>query len=849
MSDMNERKNPYEIAVVGYSQSGKTTLAVGLFATSANDFNVTAKGAEATNYLTDRKAQLESGEWGEASIASTDIRLEINRKEKLPVTIDFRDYRGEDARNSEAFKRDVIGDPRGVLILLNPSMDILRDPERRNEMIAQIKGIIAYLSEPDKRCSHIAFVITASDLLTTSLKDYKDEFDNYKEEITNCLNVNQKFQKAWKEFDVTVTGPLEDPSRPRIARKDGNTSREPFVWLIDQIETADRDARRQKMVRHLSFMVSTLIVLGLSALAGWYFGLDRTAERKLHKVLMENGPSLDRTVKKDEIKKFCKTMEDALKPEEGSRSFFAKPYFTANQVRYDKAQKDIKKKIEAGYSRYYPLQDKSLKEELTKVNPQDGISCQNFSEKIGDVREFEEGFYAFSENRDDMKSLRTDWAAFKTGIVEKLESACCTGFKKELTSECEEIKKILECDEEITGDPFKCWSNMLSNAENASKLMGDSKSLNAIIKEAYEKKTNLVGRCEAKKFKDELKTLLDKVKSEGAERPCLPTKVEERVRKAAKNKDLPKEAFVEATNEFYTAFREEKIRPWEESQNAACDEFINKIDNRRGFDNARATLTDYQNHCSDHPNAPKLKEVAQKVNDVVLPAFKEIYNETEKYLTNNAAIWDSRKMRDREKNMEKTFNNLKSLVNATVKAGDNKNCKSFRASDAYRFASACQKQGLDNRKTAFKQDYMITRIDATANDTAIFGSYTEIKLQAGKTVFSEMNNFEFTPLKTLKSLKYADNKKKRTIFNGGAIIVDGTPWADAIFEVKADDDGEVGEFRVWLSKGAKYELGQKKCVQGRAWVDSDTEVSVYIDVQGSGPDFLSFAMLYLFGDN
>jgi hypothetical protein len=996
MSDMNKNQNPNEIAVIGYSQAGKTTLAVGLFATSTADFAVTAKGEEATNYLTDRKAMLEAGEWIEASIASTDIRLAIERIGKPTATIDFKEYRGEDAFNFDAFLRDVIGDPRGALILLNPKMEILRDADRRNTMITQIKGIIDYLSDPKKRCSHVAFVITASDLLATSLKGYKEEFDGYKAEITNYLNM--KFRKTWKEFDVTVTGPLEDPSRPRIARM-GNTSREPFVWLIDQIEKSSQKVWWQKTARRVLFGALTLVGLGLAAFASWYFGFDRTAERKIKEILTANAPLLDQAVKdgKDtSINKCCEKMEGALASVTTNKSFFAKPYFRANKESYRKVLELLARKIEDGRLSYYPARMTSLKNELENFNPQDGIGFEAFESRHEKAISFGAKLSAFSvknvDNQNALSGVRQKWEVVKKTILEKLESGCCIGFRKLLDEKRAEVEnRLLNHEKMIDGDFFEDWEEtMFDGAYRVSKLMMDASSLNAIVEEARKAQTDLPVRVdqhngavlerrvrqyaekaeteateenckewrrvfeewnpstadgrhrrnemlenfdkekdawrsqyESKKFSDGVQSLLTTLADlklspdeataindalakcrdyeriaeegvtslvnygvrtngwtqiEGARSELLSSLLESQIKRVSSDNPNPPTitdddmVFLEAAIEVHEVLPPEllgdwtnrlnaavvaKYGEWEMKQNNACDGFVKKISGRKGLKNVFATVkNEYPMFCSDHPYAPKLEEVARSVNDVVLPAFREIYNETVGYLEDNGAILDSHMMKAREEKMQATFSGLKDLVNATVKAGDNKNCKSFRASTAYRFAKGCQDKGVrfDGVKTAFKQNYTITQIDAMAVDNS-WSKYSQVAFEAAWVKFDALTNaFTNQSIGRCKTLIKDDNKEWRTIWKGSSNW-EGTPWSDAVFAVLAtegkwfpDSKGLRWSFKRGENYGSEIKL--ENGYNEQSWkVSDDVTVYVRIYVQGSGIDFLSFAKPYLFGDN
>ena len=1022
MNEKNGNMNPHEIAVIGYSQAGKTTLAVGLYATSTPEFTVTAKGEESENYLLTRKAMLDAGEWASANKDNTDIRLSLNRRGKTPITIDFRDYRGEDARNSEAFKRDVVGDPRGALILMNPSMDILRDPERRNEMIAQIKGIIDYLSEPDKRCSHIAFVITASDLLMTSLKDYKDEFDGYKAEITNCLNVNQKFQKAWKEFDVTVTGPLEDPSRPRIARK-GNTSREPFEWLIGQFEAEDRGGRVKKACRNLVAALVTTLVLGGLAFAGWCFGLDRSAERKIGGVVAANGKKLDKAIqdgKAADINKCCKEMEATLEFVSTNNSFWLhKPFFEGNKERYHSARTKLSDRIECGRLAWLFKRMSERERELTGgINSETGLSRNDFDEKSKSLDTFGKEELESRVRRGEAgarapewKNVQKQWETVKAQAIQKLELGLCANFSYQLRQAKEDgDHRLLEKNEMINANDeswFKDLKNLTEDVHQVSLVSDATNALAKISAEISQVRENLRGQVDAhneavlrgkldaheksaaedateekctewrreieqwmpvadtgrdaqtklladfdkekpqwrsqhegKKFADESEKLkgdlgvalnelddADKIyvlledckhyETLAQNRDVLPfvsfdvrtntwaeiqmaraqllqklvgekvRQVNPRDRKTRPNESSEKDKAFECvevlknrqliSEEEYGVWTNSVIvevgeldADWVKWQNEECEEFVKRISAREGSDMALDSLNGkngYQDFCSNNPCAPGLNAVANAVNDVVMKAFRELWCKTKSYVGDKSAIENPRVMKEREKKMQETYNDLKDLVNATVKAGMNNRCKEFRASDAYRFAAACQDKGnvkKGNVTEGFQQRYVVSRIDAKISYKDFQFYFDHVSFTGGKTVFNVMSNsFEGIPMGGAWVELHKDaNNEFRMVWKGKPFEVAGTPWKDAVFFMTATDvntllgaKNQTKEWRFDLRDGVNQMTGlpyfevAREFDTGRLTGDSKPVVSFRIYVQPSGIDFLSFAKPYLFGDN
>lgn len=226
----NEQKRETLITIVGASQSGKTTLAAGLAKTSCDDFNVGFADNATRDYLQPRIAGISAGHWPEATSGEDrDICLNVNTPGGRSALISFKEYMGERIRDA-TYLEQIVGKPNGALILLSPGMESLRDPMQREELIGNLKGIIDHLKV--NKCVAIAFVVTACDRLKTDLKAFAPSFENYAGEVTNYLNTSGMH---WKRFDVTITGELQDQDKPSIAYGKDNTSRDPFVWIMDRV--------------------------------------------------------------------------------------------------------------------------------------------------------------------------------------------------------------------------------------------------------------------------------------------------------------------------------------------------------------------------------------------------------------------------------------------------------------------------------------------------------------------------------------------------------------------------------------------------------------------------------------
>ena len=250
----NAKADRNNLAIIGASGTGKTTLAVGLYATSTESFTVSPIGDETRKYLEIRKTSIEEGFWPEASLESVnlDLRLRLHASGNQ-TDIVFREYMGERMERDPNYIREVIGTPKSAMILFNPGMPGLSNPEARNRMLGNLKVIAQHLK--DNKCIAVAFVVTASDRLTSDLEAFKADFEAYASEVTNHLT---NLGLEWKRFDVTVSGQLDDQNKPKLARGDNNTTHEPFLWLLKRI----RDFNLRKRIAAVAATVG--ILLGIS---------------------------------------------------------------------------------------------------------------------------------------------------------------------------------------------------------------------------------------------------------------------------------------------------------------------------------------------------------------------------------------------------------------------------------------------------------------------------------------------------------------------------------------------------------------------------------------------------------
>ena len=256
---MNKNADRNNLAIIGASGTGKTTLAVGLYATSTETFTVSPVGDETRKYLEIRKASIEEGFWPAATNESEnfDLRLRLHATGNQ-TDIVFREYMGERMERDPNYIRAVIGTPKSAMILFNPGMPGLSKPETRNRMLGNLKVIAQHLK--DNKCIAVAFVVTASDRLTSDLAAFREDFEAYASEVTNHLT---NLGIDWKRFEVTVSGQLDDQNKPKLARGDNNTTHEPFLWLLKRIS----DSNRRKCI-----LTAAAVIAAFLGVSGVVFG-------------------------------------------------------------------------------------------------------------------------------------------------------------------------------------------------------------------------------------------------------------------------------------------------------------------------------------------------------------------------------------------------------------------------------------------------------------------------------------------------------------------------------------------------------------------------------------------------
>ncbi|MDO5318041.1 MAG: hypothetical protein Q4G65_05385 [bacterium] len=836
-----------DIALIGYTQAGKTTLAVGLFATSTEDFTVSGKGEDTDIYLRDRKAALESGRWLEATTENQmpDLCLTINRVGKPPVDLHFKEYMGERACNIESYKRDVVGNPRAVVILLNPCMAILRDAVQRNGMICQLKEIISYLAEPGMRCEYIAFVITASDLLSTSLRDFCEEFDFYKSEITNFLNTSV-FRENWKEFAVTVSGELEDPTRPRLARGTANSSREPFIWLIQSLEAADAKSKMTRLLKYTSIVTSTILLLCSTLGSLWYFWIDREAEREVIAILQAGGPAVDEALNNGKQGK----INAALTQIEKSRKnrVARSPFFEENKRRFTQVDLKLAEKIEQGRIFWFPIFFAERKNELIKrIDDVKGLSPDKCRKTLDEIGELGERFAEFQpvcdSSQEGFTQLKKLWNDVRLDTSTILERGCekyfasrlsfysdvaktnateemCQQWRREIsswdpvTSDGKEVReKILE----VFDGNLKSWRTAYESwvfDEGCNALMEKLRFVSRISDETatefhkamvecrqYEKWAededaselvdwNTRKRVWNDKIRPTRQRALDALREDETRRldpeaqdcPVLSENTRNELDQILKDEGALSVADYETWMKELAQGVAGRQEEWRQVQRRRCESFIEDIK----ADNLEGpdVLRAFQNFYSDNPNNPSLSLAVEGVHKRIGVAFRQLYNEVYfEYSQQSKGMNQG----DIMVHVETGIRRLRELCRALGRV----RYEPLKNSCWFKLAKRCQEEGrLDQGLTGcFPQKLTITKVDARMHYSQFDSDFKNMSLSVDLGV------------KTWNSSTYSDgqcascgqtiflqhdNLDWKTVFSGYKEF-DVNPFANACISVTATD--------------------------------------------------------------
>ncbi len=269
-----------KLFVLGPTQSGKTCLAIGLSGTSYGKtlfrraFVSNARGDASRNHFKSLQKELAGAHWPAGTTETKTLDFGFQWRGRT-VEFSFNDYIGEKSTDPSFLKKLTdLGSSDGVVLLVNPGFTFpcVRDsdghvrfakpdevaneekpdgyfiapafedsPLAREWLVEQnsiyeqlIESLKTKVGETKNAKPVVAVAVTASDRLEKKgdLRSIRPFFEDFLAKITALLDT-AGFK--WKRFDVTVTGPLADQSKPKLASGFTNTSPKPFLWILWQL--------------------------------------------------------------------------------------------------------------------------------------------------------------------------------------------------------------------------------------------------------------------------------------------------------------------------------------------------------------------------------------------------------------------------------------------------------------------------------------------------------------------------------------------------------------------------------------------------------------------------------------
>lgn len=666
---------------------------------------------------------------------------------------------GELARNTENYKRDIIGKPQGAIILLNPKMDALHDVERRVEMIAQLKEIVGYLS--DVGCRYVALVTTASDLLEGGTDEFKAEYKGYKNEISNALRTSVYTEgETWKEFAVTICGKLEDASRPRIARGAENTARQPFVWIVDSIDAAACRSTRVKL-RTRIFSVAAFVVLAFGgALASCFWWFDRHVEREMNE---EAAPVVEKLKKATGDKRFadinyCCNQLDSIAEKSGR----SKPLFPANWKRLSSAITNLLLEVENGRIAWLPERLKQMSADARQKASKE--TCEEWRKTFSGWKpltaqgiEFKEGLVKrFDEQVGGWRSAY-EGRVFEEGstkLLENMQTFACEGdFRSALRN------ILLQC------RPYEERSTSDAGGDLVPLQMRQ-----AVWKKLKKWRGECLGRTLSHK--------LGEFKPENVNPPVFDDKVQSYFNSMLKGilGEDDRAAFFTRVDDGVKACHAK----WCEFQNGACEDFARKW---KSNPDAYGAVKDYVEFRMDHCNAPRL--------DVAVMALHEAVGNS--FMRNVSAL-----RKGTCRNLTENFQEIRSLAEAVVRV----KCPLVRQSCWYAFATNCVecgkiREGIDK---AFLRTYTVKKVEAKWNARSLYRKPQDFTFEMCFTRLTEAGFSNLGDVMTRVEQISLGLKPWTTVF-AGDISNTANHWGACLFTIRGrTDDTPDQRWRVNLAK-------------------------------------------------
>lgn len=445
---MGKIKYSNPISLIGASQSGKTTLAIGLAKTSDPEFTVGFGNDATRSYLEPRMAGIAAGHWPEASIGeNADLSLNLNLSGGETVPLSFKEYMGEKIRDRTYIEK-IVGNPKGALILISPGMDILRDPKDREEMLGNLKSIIDHLK--NAHCVAVALVVTACDRLSTDLKEFKPRFEDYVSEVTNYLSTSAV---KWQRFDVTITGELQDQNAPTIAVGAKNTARKPFVWVMNQIRGKRLRDQIMKGIGRLGVAVVAIAATAAITIGAMY-GRESCSMSQFEKDANTAINKAKRASGEADLKSATDGVQNLIARAETNRCF----RFSSVESRRTNLMERLRAEYDTGRADYLRASMNARKSSpSTRGCEKD---CAVFDTRIADYKPQEEGV---------KKNLVDEWTKIRPAIRKGYDEGRVLCFRKKL-GDCHEDNGLRNLRDEIseweaTADYMAARTNLLAQVD------------------------------------------------------------------------------------------------------------------------------------------------------------------------------------------------------------------------------------------------------------------------------------------------------------------------------------------------------------------------------------------------
>lgn len=769
-----------DLALIGYAQAGKTTLAVGLYATSTPEFTVIGEDERTESYLRSRKAMLESGCWLDATKENDrpDLVLSLRRPGRGPVSVRFKEYMGEIAGDSESYKRDVIGRPRGAVILLNPKMEILSDVMRRVEMLAQLKDIIDYLSAPETGCEFVALVTTAADLLESADPAFVERFEAYRAEIANCLRTSRYVEgRTWKAFSVSVCGHLTDPSAPKLAHGEANTSRLPFEWLIDCV----RSGNRRRMLKSLRNRLISLAILagvaGLGALGAWYWGFDRTNERDLEALIPEFDARLEATRRQVQetrdpqaLDDLCREIEKAIRESQDAGADFDN-----NRERLEKVYRLCRERIDIALGDYFPLFIDQLAVDAAQTA--DEKSCIAWRERI-------EGWSPVS---DDARAVKAKALENFTSRLPALRTAYeCRLYADKAQALADRLVAFRAGDD----GSVETLHQLLRDCRTFERSAEDELGL-LYVPHEMRQKTWLDLRAKREAV---LSALIDRRIARLDVRAQQEPRVtrDEPLLLVIASRDALSEADAQTWFKTLDPAVERRREAWADYHNGFCREFLQKWSGADSVDAVLSALTAFQELSAEHAAAPTYDAAVTAVHQLIGRTFESLVEDLHR---------DDHEQNLSRDQLEENFVQLCALCVRVIAVAET--APKLRRSCWHEFAQKCCDRGIrQGLARAFVQRYVVKRIDFAFDVRSLYGQKRPfvIRPSFGETVPESFRKASSADERELM-LTTGMTTESQSVWSG-MLEATGNPWRRQHLAVWASVDGREQCFTFTPRSGA-----------------------------------------------